>query len=338
MKSKVVFTALASIMVCILGVAIGSVMIPFGDVLSVIANKLFNVALPPNIDGITSSIVWNMRIPRVLMAFGVGAALSISGAIMQSTLKNPLASSYTLGVSSGAALGAGIVMITGVTVPLLGGFTLPIVGLFCGLITVFGAVVFAASVDRNMETHTIILSGIVFTLFVNAILTVISSLRREDAIRLIMWQMGSFSQKNWNYVFLFLPVAIVIIGITLLYTKELDLLSFGEEHAKAAGVETTRVKWILLGLVSALTGCAVSFTGSIGFVDLIAPHVVRKLFGSNHRVVLPLSALFGGTFMVVADLISRTIISPSELPVGAVTALVVAPFFAYIYFSGRKRR
>lgn len=338
MKVKVIFTLLGCFIICILGIAIGSVIVPFNDIVTVVWNKAFGVAKSSNIDAITSSIIWDMRIPRVLMAFAVGASLSVSGAIMQSTLKNPLASSYTLGVSSGAAFGAGIVIMTGITVPILGFLTLPSVGFVSGLLTVFGAVAFAASIDRNMDTNTIILAGMVFSLFVNAMLTLMSSLKREDAQRLIMWQMGSFSQKSWNYVVIFLPIAAILIFLTLFYVRELDLLTFGEEHAKAAGVDTNKVKWILLGLSSALTGCAVSFTGVIGFVDLVAPHVVRKLFGSSHRIVVPISALFGGAFMVVADLIARTIISPSELPVGAVTALVGAPFFVYVYFSGRKRR
>lgn len=338
MKSKLILALVGSFFICILGIAIGSVLIPLYDIIMIIGNKVFGTAMDSNIDAITSSIVWEIRIPRVFMAFSVGAALSVSGAIMQSTLKNPLASSYTLGVSAGAALGAGIVITTGIIIPMLGFFTLPLVGLICGLITVFGAVGFAASMDKNMDSNTIILAGIVFSLFVNAMLTMISSLNREDAQRLIMWQMGSFSQKNWTYVMVFLPIAIVLIFLTMFYVRELDLLTFGEEHAKAAGVDANKVKWILLSLSSALTGCAVSFTGVIGFVDLVSPHIVRKLFGSNHRIVIPISALFGGAFMVVADLIARTIISPSELPVGAVTALVGAPFFGYIFFSGRKRR
>lgn len=338
MKLKVIFALLISFVICILGIVIGSVMIPFNDIIMVIGSKVFGVATNGNLDAITASIIWDIRIPRVFMAFSVGAALSVSGAIMQSTLKNPLASSYTLGVSSGAAFGAGIVIVTGLTIPILGFFTLPLVGLVFGLVTVFGAVGFAASMDRNMDTNTIILAGMVFSLFINAILTMVSALKREDAQRLIMWQMGSFSQKNWTFVIVFLPIALILIFLTMFFVRELDLLTFGEEHAKAAGVDANKVKWILLSLSSALTGCAVSFTGVIGFVDLVAPHIVRKLFGSSHRIVIPISALFGGSFMVIADLIARTIISPSELPVGAVTALIGAPFFGYIYFSGRKRR
>jgi len=337
MKIKVVFALLGSIIICMLGIAIGSVLIPFNDIIAVIGSKVLGTAKDAGIDKVTLSIIWDMRIPRVLMAFAVGAALSVSGAIMQSTLKNPLASSYTLGVSSGAAFGAGIVITAGLTLPILGFLTLPLAGFIFGMLTVLGAVAFAASMDRSMDTNTIILSGMVFSLFVNAMLTLMSSLKREDAQKLIMWQMGSFSQKSWVHVMIFLPIAFILIFFTLFYVRELDLLTFGEEHAKAAGVDANKVKWILLGLSSALTGCAVSFSGVIGFVDLVAPHVVRKIYGSSHRIVVPISAIFGGCFMVVADLIARTIISPSELPVGAVTALVGAPFFGYVYFSGRKR-
>ena len=122
------------------------------------------------------------------------------------------------------------------------------------------------------------------------------------------------------------------------YSRELDLMTFGEEQASAVGVEINKVKWILLGLSAALTGSAISFVGVIGFIDLIAPHVVRRFFGSSHKIVIPMSMFVGGAFMVVCDLVARTIISPSELPVGAVTALIGAPFFAYVYFSKRKVR
>jgi len=336
MKIKISLFIIISLFTCVIGIALGSVMVPIYDILTILGNKFIGISSNNSIDPITYSIIWNIRIPRVLLAFLVGFALSISGAIMQSTLKNPLASSYTLGVSSGAALGVGIVMMAGITIPLLGIFTLPVIGLICALITVYGAIGFANSIDKNMGTNTIILAGMVFSLFVNAILTLISALSREDAHKLILWQMGSFSQKDWTYVFIFAPIAFVISIITMKYTNELDLLTFGEEHAKASGVDTLKVKWILLSLSSALTGCAISFTGTIGFVDLVAPHIIRKIFGSNHKYVIPFSGLFGGIFMVISDLIARTIISPSEIPVGAVTALIGSPFFAYIYFSNRK--
>ena len=200
----------------------------------------------------------------------------------------------------------------------------------------FAAVGFTRRLDRSMQNNTIILVGMVFSLFVNAVLTLLSAAFREHLQQLILWQMGSFSGRDWSNVLVILPL--VLLGVLFLcrYSREMDIMTFGEDTAMTVGVDTKRVKLILIAAASLLTGAAVAFTGVIGFVDLIAPHVVRRFFGAAHRWVIPLSALFGGTFMAVADLAARTVLSPTELPVGAVTALIGAPFFVYVYF--RKRR
>lgn len=322
--------------VIILGIGIGSVNVEPGDTINILMHKIFGRSLSPNIDGTMVSIVWNLRTPRVLMAFIVGAALAVSGTVMQSVLKNPLASSYTLGVSSGASLGAALIIVTGFTLPLLNAFTLPFVGLVFGLATVIISVNFAQRLDRNLDTNTIILVGMVFSLFINALLTLITALSRDRIAQLTYWQMGSFSAREWSHVIILLPLVVIGIISLLNFTKEMDILTFGEDQAFNMGVDTARMKWILLGLAAALTGSAISFVGVIGFIDLIAPHVVRRIFGSSHRKVVPMSALFGGAFMVVCDIVARTILSPRELPVGAITAIIGAPFFAYIYFSRRK--
>lgn len=337
---KIKFKAIISITICIIvlmmGVSLGSIYVPVGQIINIISNKIFNVPLAQNIPNISVSILWNLRLPRTLLAFLVGGALAVSGTVMQSVLKNPLASSYTLGVSSGASLGAAYVIVTGFNIPFLGMFTLPLVGLTFGLITVYSAVRFASRMDKNLENNTIILVGMVFSLFVNAILTLLTSMSKEHLAQLTFWQMGSFALKDWLNVVVLFPI--VLIGVIVLrnYSKELDIMTFGEEQAFTMGVDVQKVKWLLLGLSAALTGSAISFVGVIGFIDLIAPHVVRKIFGSSHKIVIPMSMLFGGAFMVICDLIARTIITPSELPVGAITALVGAPFFAYVYFSKRK--
>jgi iron complex transport system permease protein len=335
-KSKIIISVLISISVIILGIGAGSIYVPPYDTVRILANKLFNSLLPLEIPDTYISIVWNLRLPRTLLAFIVGGSLAMSGTVMQSVLKNPLASSYTLGVSSGASVGAAIVIVTGFNIPFLNMFTLPAAGLVCGLLTVYLAVTFASRLDVNMENNTIILVGMVFSLFVNAILTLITSIARDHLAQLTFWQMGSFSLKDWSNVEVLFPVALVGVLMLMRYSRELDIMTFGEEQAFTMGVDVRKVKWILLGFSAALTGSSISFVGVIGFIDLIAPHVVRKFFGSAHRIVLPMSVLFGGSFMVISDLIARTAISPSELPVGAVTALAGAPFFAYVYFSERK--
>ena len=149
--------------------------------------------------------------------------------------------------------------------------------------------------------------------------------------------MGSFSALTWADAGLVLPVLLLSLVVLLRYSRELDLMTFGEEQALSAGVDLRRVKFLLIAVSALLTGTAVSLAGVIGFVDLIAPHVVRRIFGSNHRAVVPMSALFGGAFMVLADLLARTVLAPQELPVGAVTALIGAPFFAYVYFRRERR-
>ena len=271
--------------------------------------------------------------PRVLLAFLVGGCLATSGAVVQSILKNQLASPYTLGVSSGASLGAGLVIITGITIPVIGSFTLPFVGFIFGLFTVYLVILFSSKIEKTMSNNTIILAGMVFSLFVNALLTTLTAMFSEDLKRIALWQMGSFAMKGWTYVGLIIPFCLVGMIGTLMYTKEMDILTFGEEQAQSVGVDTSKVKTKLFIFSAVLTGGAVSLSGTIGFVDLIAPHVVRKIFGSNHKYVIPMSFLFGGCLMVVTDLIARSIFAPTELPVGAVTALIGAPFFAYVYFK-----
>ena len=336
-QSYKVFILLFFCVLTLIGaIGIGSVSIPFTDILNIFGSKWFSLPLSESIEPNTVSILWKIRIPRTFMAFLTGSALAVSGTVMQSVLKNPLASSYTLGVSSGATLGVSLIIVTGINLPFFGMFTLPFVGFLFGLGTVFLAIAFATHIDRSMSNQTIILVGLVLSLFVNAILTFITAFSKDRLKQLIFWQMGSFSGKEWSHVFIVFPIVVISIVVLIRYSREMDLMSFGEEQALSVGVELKKTKYILLGITALLTGTAVAFVGIIGFVDLIAPHIVRKLFGPSHRLALPMSALTGGLFLTMADLISRTILAPSELPVGAVTALIGAPFFAYIYFRKRK--
>ena len=187
-----------------------------------------------------------------------------------------------------------------------------------------------------MNNQTIILVSMVLSLFVNAILTTITAFSGDHLQQLVFWQMGSFASKEWSQVLIVLPIVLISILYLMRKSIELDLLTFGDEQATSSGVDIRKTKFILIVIATLLTGVSVAFCGTIGFVDLIAPHVVRKLYGASHRLVIPLSALFGGAFMLIADTISRTILSPRQLPVGAVTALIGAPFFAYVFFRRSK--
>ena len=329
---KVLISILAAVLALLVSIGVGSVYISPAQSCSIFMNKLFGVSLADGIEANTVSIFWEIRVPRVLTAFLVGAALSVSGTVMQSVLQNPLASSYTLGVSSGASVGAAIIIVSGFSLPLIGSLTLPLTAFVFGLATVLLAIGFSERLDRNMHNQTIILVGMVLSLFVNAILTLISAMFKQHIQQLTVWTMGSFSSRTWYHVSVLFPVCLIGTVLLTLYSREMDILTFGDEQAMTIGVDTHKVKMTLLVISAAMTGTAVCFAGVIGFIDLIAPHVVRRIFGPAHRVTIPMAAVFGGSFMVVADLISRTIAAPVEVPVGAVTALIGAPFFMYIFF------
>ena len=329
---KVLISILAVVLALLVSTMVGSVFISPVQSCSIFMNKLFGMSLADGIEANMVSIFWEIRVPRVLTAFLVGASLSVSGTVMQSVLQNPLASSYTLGVSSGASVGATIIIVSGFSLPVIGNLTLPLTAFVFGLGTVLLAIGFSERLDKNMHNQTIILVGMVLSLFVNAILTLISAMFRQHIQQLTFWTMGSFSSRTWYHVSVLFPVCLVGTLILTYYSREMDILTFGDEQAMTIGVDTHKVKMTLLVIIAAMTGTAVCFAGVIGFIDLIAPHMVRRIFGPAHRVTIPMAAVFGGSFMVIADLISRTVAAPVEVPVGAVTALIGAPFFMYIFF------
>ena len=335
-RKSIAAGVIISLVIIAAAASLGSSGISAGDTFFVLLHKLFRLPLKAGIDPRSVSIVWLLRLPRVLLAFTAGGCLAISGAVCQSILRNPLASPYILGVSSGASLGAALVIISGLSLPLLGGFTLPLAGFLCGLAAVFFVAAFSSRIDKSMSNNTIILCGMVFSLFLNALLTTLSAVFSDDLRRIVLWQMGSFAMRGWESVRLLLPFCVIGTAGIFRYAGEMDILTFGDEQAQSAGVETGALRKKLLMFTAVLTGAAVALSGVIGFVDLIAPHAARKITGSRHRHLLPMSFLLGGSLMVVTDLIAPMVISPSELPVGALTALIGAPFFAWVYFRRRR--
>jgi iron complex transport system permease protein len=335
-SKRIITGAIISLIIIMVASSLGSSGISLGDTVLIITHKVFHVPLAPDIDQKNVSIVWLLRLPRVLLAFLVGGCLAMSGAVCQSILRNPLASPYILGVSSGASLGAGIIIISGITLPFLSAFSLPLTGFAFGLATVFLVAAFSSRIDRSMSNNTIILCGMVFSLFLGALLTTLSAVFSDDLRRIALWQMGSFAMRGWTYIGLLLPFFAIGTAGIFCFTKEMDILSFGDDQAKSSGVETGALRKKLLALCAVLTGAAVALCGVIGFVDLIAPHAARRICGSRHRHLIPMSFILGGSLMVLTDLVARTVISPSELPVGAITALIGAPFFAWVYFRRRR--
>jgi iron complex transport system permease protein len=328
--------AAAAVAATAIALCAGSVHVRLADVPAVLAWHVFGRPLPAGLDQATDTILWTLRAPRVLLAFAVGASLGASGVVMQAVLRNPLASSYTIGVSAGTSLGVGTLMLFEISLPALGIFGYPLVGCACGVAAVAFVVLFSASLDRNLSSNTIVLVGMVLSLFIAAATSVVTALSSTVLQRLTYWQMGSFSMREWAHAKAVLPVAAVLMAVLCTRTREMDILTFGDEQAAQLGVNVQREKWVLLYLSAALTGASIAFVGIIGFVDLVAPHIARRVFGARHSAALPMSAVCGGTLMVAADLVARTAIPASELPVGAVTALLGAPFFAIVFFRQRR--
>ncbi len=331
-----IILAVICVAAIILAMGIGTVPIVPSHTINVILYELFGrfgFELSPEVEATTLTILADIRIPRALLAFVCGSGLAVGGVIMQSVLRNPLASSYTLGVSSGAAVGATLTILLGITI--FGSFTLPFFALFFGVITVFAAIGIASNLDRGLQNNTIILTGMALSLFANAIITIILALSREDLKRMMYWQMGSFALKSESYSIVVFPIVIVSTLAAFLLSRRMDILSLGDEQAQTTGVNAKNLKIALLCIGAVLTGAIVSAAGIVGFIDLFTPHVARKLFGASHRYVIPASVLLGGAFMVICDLLARTVVSPLELPIGAVTAFFGAPFFIYLYFGKR---
>ena len=282
------------------------------------------------------SIVWWTRLPRVLCAGLMGAALSLCGAAMQGLLRNPLADGSTLGVSSGAALGAALSIVLGLTIPGLetaGPAAMAMLFAFGSLLLILAL---AWGIDRSFATHNIILIGVVFTMLVSALLSILITFSGEKLRSITYWTMGSLSGKSYEQAAVLLG-GLILFGTPLfLQSRELNAFAVGEENALHVGVPVRRVKLTVMICASALIGICVSIGGSIAFVGLIIPHMVRLAAGPNHRRLLPLSAFGGAVFLMLADLAARSILSPLELPIGVVTSLIGAVVFIVIFYRSRK--
>lgn len=342
LQNKIFVTYLALILLLLLtgltGISIGTVSVPFLDIFRIIVANVFQVAPFGEADPMYANIVMNIRLPRVLLSGIVGASLAIAGAAFQGLLRNPLADPYTLGVSSGASLGAVLTLFFHISLPFFGLFTLPIISITASFATIFIVLFFARRIDRAMRVETIILTGVIFSSFLGALISLMIALTGEELRQIIGWLLGSVSMRGWDYVWIVLPFSLAGSVILLFHAKELNAMSFGEEQAQHLGVHVQRKKMNVLIAGSILTGAAVAVSGTIGFVGLVIPHFIRILCGPNHLHLLPMSILAGSSFLIAADLVSRTIIAPSELPIGVITALIGAPVFALILTKRRMER
>lgn len=322
-----------------LSVSLGQADISFADVYRIVLYKLTGGAAG-DVMGISDagqSIVWLLRFPRVLMAALVGAALALTGTVMQASVQNPLADPYILGVSSGATLGAALAILAGVSV-------LPIVGQvgisFCAFAGALGAsalVLGMATAGGRVTSSKLVLSGVVVDAVFGALsnLLIFFSSTNQGIKSLTFWTMGSMSQANWDKLPVLAVVVLAAIAFFLTQARTMNTMLMGNETAATLGVDLGRYRKLFLALTALLTGTAVACCGMIGFVGLVVPHIVRAVVGSDHRRLLPVAILFGAVFMVWADVVARAFVSGAELPIGIVTSAVGAPVFMYMLLRQR---
>ena len=322
---------------CVLaGLCIGAFPIRLGQLLA--AAGLSSEPL----DGTTEAVIYAIRAPRVLAAFAVGAALAAGGAAMQSLFRNPMADPGLLGVSAGAALAAVSVIVLGEKVlhilpPHLRPWCLP-AGAFIGGLLATLAVYRIAAREGVTLVGTLLLAGIAINAIASAGMGMLIFIADEQQLRtLIFWTMGGFGAITWAGALPALGLMLLAVPALLPVAHLLDALALGEREAGHVGVDVERLKRRLVMLVALSVGAAVAISGTVGFVGLVAPHIVRLLLGPSHRTLLPAAALFGGGFLVLADALARVIVSPAELPIGVLTAIVGGPFFLWL-LAGRAGR
>ncbi len=276
-----------------------------------------------------ATILFQIRLPRVMLMALTGAALASAGATYQGLFRNPLADPYLVGVASGAGLGATFIITFGLSATTVGLVAVPL-GAFVGGVLTVGLVVMMARVGRSTPVTTMLLAGVAVGSFASAITTFWMLRSPEGVSRALSWLLGGYAGGGWISVWIVLPYLLLgLIGV-LVNARALNVLQLGEEQAKQLGIHVDRLKLMLVGAATLMTAAAVAFGGLIGFVGLVVPHILRMIGGPDYRRLILLSALGGAAFLIFADLVARTILAPQEIPVGVITALTGAPFFIFL--------
>lgn len=317
------------LLVVVFATSIGSVDIPFATTFSIILSKLPIIDITPSWEDGIETIVWDIRLPRVILAGLVGAALALAGATYQGLFRNPLADPYLIGVAQGAALGAVIGFLMPVSGVGMGIGLVPILA-FVGALLSVTFVYLIARVGKTVPVTTLILAGVALGALLGAIVAYLAITSGQLLHGIMFWLAGSFSLSQWSEVQIVLPIITAGAILILLFSRMLNIMQLDEEQAQQLGINVERLKIILLAVATMVTAAAVSFVGIIGFVGIITPHAVRLVWGPDYRFLLPLSLISGAIFLIIADVLARTLVAPSEIPIGIITALCGAPFFLYL--------
>jgi len=332
---RLVVGALVVVLVGLLAAGVGSVRIPPVALGKILASRLPWVNIDASWPASWDTILWNIRLPRVVLAGLVGLALAVSGATYQGLFRNPLADPYLIGVAAGAGLGATVVLVTPALHFVSGVNMLPIAA-FLGALLAVTAAYGVARRGGGLPLTTLILAGVAVAAMASAVTSLLMIRSNPDVRPLLSWLLGGFGRGQWRDVLVVLPYIVLGFLLMMAYGRTLNLLQLEEEEAKQLGVNVERAKLLLIVVASLTTAAAVSVSGLIGFVGLIAPHAVRLLWGYDYRSLLPMSAVIGAGFLILADLVARTAVGSGELPVGIVTAFCGAPFFLYLLRRSRR--
>ena len=311
----------------IISIAIGSTKVPIKDIFLGLGNRLsFIFTNIEEVDSISDIIIFQVRLPRIVLAMLIGAALSVCGLVFQGLFRNPLADPGIIGVSSGASLGAtiGILLQSSVIGAVSG--SIPIYA-FLGAIGAVSLVYALANDSGKVRTDTFLLSGVVVGSFISAIVSFLIMVAGQDMPKVIMWMMGNISSKGWDSVLAILPYILIGLGCIMFLARGLNLISVGEEPAKHMGLNVEIFKKVAIVLASLVAAASVSVAGIIGFVGFVVPHSCRMLVGPEHRKLIPITILAGAAFLVICDTIARVLLAPVEIPVGVITAITGTPFF-----------
>lgn len=312
----------------------GALDVPFPDALAVVGNRLFGIGLPADghIASSSENVVWELRFPRILLGMGIGAGLGVAGVVMQASVQNTLAEPYILGVSSGASFGATFAIMLGAgSLRIAELSTVPLFAFVGSLAATFG-VLLLASAGSKMTASKLVLAGLVvnalFMALSNFVITIAAD--AEGMLDLKFWTMGSLARADWDNIW---PTLAVIGAGCLFFLSQfraLNILLMGDEAASTLGLNTVARRWVYLSVSALMVASMVAAAGTVGFVGLVVPHIVRSFVGPDHRRLLPAAILFGAVFMVWADAFARTLLTNVEIPIGVLTAAIGAPFFAYV--------
>lgn len=330
----VVAAASGLVVAVVLGAAVGPAGLPLRGILLELLDAVPLVSVDSGLDARQSTILWQWRLPRVVLGGLVGGALALSGAAYQGVFRNPLADPYLLGVAAGAGLGATIVIAHG---PRSGVGPLDPLPL-AAFVGALGGVSVAYGLGRGTARSSagLVLAGVAVASFLTAVQTYVMQRNRETLREVYGWVLGRLVTAGWGDVALLAPYVVVCAAVIAAHRRQLDVLRLGDEEATAVGVDPGRVRLVVVVAASLSTAAAVAVSGLIAFVGIIVPHLVRLSVGSSYRVVLPLSFLGGGAFLIAADVVARTVVSPAELPIGVVTSFVGAPFFGLVLWTSRR--